>query len=253
MTKLHETYNAESIATEMKRGNNQEAARSSRDFEKIYKQVNEQIDKMNKAQNLHLPHLELVDGDGKATTDRSQAKGIKVGSTTYGTDTVRNSTTTDAAGGKQVRTADGEVKNYDKNGNQVMRDSTGHEKTIYAEQNKPTDKDIGKVKSQTIDGQGNRVLEGEDGSKKTIDKTGKEITDSADGNGRKIQRPDGSGETIIKNPDGSTHIHTWHPTEDKLNYDVLIKPNGDYNKKIVKEHYVQKGLHNYQWQPDERF
>jgi len=261
MTKQHETYNAESIATEMKRGNAQEAARElnrdlhgSKDFQKIYSQVNEQIDKMNKAQNLHLPHLELVDGSGKATTDKAQAKGIKIGDTTYGTDTVRNNTTTDAkTGAQQVRTAEGDVKNLDAKGNQVLRDSTGHEKTLYTEQNKPIDKDLGKVKSETRDGQGNRVLEGDNGAKKTIDKSGKEITESADGHSRKVQRPDGSGASIVKNPDGTTHIHAWHPTQDSLNYDALVKPNGDYNKKIVKQPYVMKGLHNYQYQPDEKF
>lgn len=257
----HETYNAESIATEMRRGNVQEAARElnqslhhSKDFQKTYAQVNEQIDKINKQQNLHLPHLELVDDAGKGVSDKSQAKGIKIGDTTYGTDTVRRNTTTDAkTGAQQVRTPDGEVKNLDAKGNQVMRDSTGHEKTIYTEQNKPTDKDLGKVKSETRDGQGNKVLEGDNGAKKTIRKDGTEITDSADGNSRKVQRPDKSGASIVHNPDGTTHIHAWHPTKDSGNYDALVKPNGDYNQKIAKQPYVMKNLHNYQYQPDEKF
>lgn len=256
-----ETYSAESIAHEMRRGNTQEAARelnqtlhNSKDFQKTYAQVNEQIDKINKKQNLNLPHLELVDESGKSVSEKSKAAGIKIGDTTYGTDTVRNSTTTDAkTGAQQVRTADGDLRNLDAKGNQVMRDSTGHEKTIYTEQNKPTDKNLGKVKSEMTDGQGNRVLEGDNGAKKTIRKDGTEITDAADGKSRLVQRPDKSGASIVQNADGTTHIHAWHPTQDSGNSDTLVKPNGDYNIKFAKQPYVLKNLHNYNYRADEKF
>jgi hypothetical protein len=254
-----DTYNAESITTELRRGNTQEAARelnrdlhSSKDFQQIYEKVNQQIDRLNASQHLNLPHMELVDGDGH-TADKAHAKGIKVGDTTYGTDTVRNNTTVDKTTGNQtVRTADGDIKNLDAHGNQLVRDSAGHETTIYTEQNKPNDADIGKVKSETRDGQGNRVLEGDNGCKKTIDKDGKETTDFTNGD-RKVNRPDGTGCTIHKDADGTTHIHSWSGKThngDK-DYDVTIKPNGDYTKKKLHDWFSHGGK-DYQYQPDEK-
>src|ERR1700722_8676783 len=92
-TAKSETYSSESIVHEMQKGNNQEAARelnrdlhSSKDFNAVYKKANEQIDKYNQSHDTKLPHLELVDGNGKAATGKDDAKGIKIDHTTYGTD-----------------------------------------------------------------------------------------------------------------------------------------------------------------------
>src|ERR1700719_2485413 len=99
----HETYSSESIVHELKNGNTQEAARelnrdlhSSKDFNKTYQEVNSRIDKLNQKNGTNLPHLELVHANGEtkqtADSNRSNTTGIKIGDTTYNTNTVRNHT-----------------------------------------------------------------------------------------------------------------------------------------------------------------
>lgn len=258
MSSKHETYSAESITTEVRRGQNQEAAREmnrdlhgSKDFQKTFQQANEQIEKLNKTNGTHLPQFELVDASGKTVTDKSLAKGIKLGDTTYGTDTVRNNTTVDKKGNQEIKTADGDIKHLDKKGNEIMRDSTGHQTTIYTDANKPNDKDLGKVKSVTRGGDGTRVFEGDNGVKKTIDRNLNETIEYPNGD-RKVNRPDGSGLTVHKDADGTAHIHTWHPSDRSKNYDAVVKPNGDYTRKSMSD-WINHSGKGYQYQPDEKF
>ncbi len=257
MSSKPETYSAESITTEVRRGQNQEAARemnrdlhSSKDFQATFQKANEQIAKINKNSGSHLPQFELVDGAGKVVTDKTQAKGIKLGDTTYGTDTVRNNVTVDKKGNQEIKTADGDIKHQDKRGNEIMRGSTGEQKTIYTDANKPNDKDLVKVKSMTKDGDGNRVYEGENGVKKTIDKNLNVTIEYPNGD-RNISRADGSGLTVHKDADGTAHIHTWHPSDRSKNYDVVVKPNGEYTKETMNWFSGSKGA-KYEYQPGEK-
>lgn len=255
---VKETYTAESITTELQRGNNQEAARETnldlhglRDFQKTYQEINARIDKINSSRdaNSQLPHVQLVDGDGKEVGSGKDAKGIKISDTTYGTDTVRDNSTYDPKTKETTVRTDNDVKHLDKDGNQILRDSTGHERTIYTDKNQPTDEKIGKVKAVTTDGQGNRVLEGEGGVRETIDAHGKRVIDYPDG-ARVVWRTDGTGCKVTKDANGVTHIHAWSPKDDG-NYDVTVNSQGRYTEKFSKDSYTYGGKH-YEYKPDEK-
>jgi len=249
----HETYSSESIVHELKNGNTQEAARelnrdlhSSKDFNKTYQEVNSRIDKLNQKNGTNLPHLELVHANGEtnqtADSNRSNTTGIKIGDTTYNTNTVRNHTEVDpVTGNKTVTSGNGNnVETLDKNGNQVQTSPEGVTTTKLASNNKYQDKDIGTVVSETRDQSGNKEITNDKGDRKVVTKDGTEVTYYKCGD-KSVSRADGSGFTE-KHENGGTQIHSWSKTDWAGNYDVTIDSNGNYKKTGNTQTPVQNWL-----------
>jgi hypothetical protein len=112
----NEHYTAESILTELRKGHTDEAMRElnrdhwalPRNFAKLYGQVNNGIDALNKAKHLNLPKLELVHPNGKVDSDaNSDFNAYKLGDTKYSTKSVHQKESVGPAGDNPAGITDG--------------------------------------------------------------------------------------------------------------------------------------------------